>query len=53
MAFERKTRKGDTLVGNTVYVPKETDNAYLNAATTKKKKTRLMVETLVANAPKK
>lgn len=53
MAFERISRKGQKLVSSTLYVPKDTDDAYVNAATTKRKKSKLMVDTLVANAPKK
>lgn len=53
MAFERISRKGQKLIGSTVYVPKDADDAYVKAASPKKSKSKLMVETLVANAPKK
>jgi hypothetical protein len=53
MPFKRISRKGEELISSTVYVPKKADDAYVNAATPKRSKSRLMVETLVANAPKK
>lgn len=54
MAFKRISRKGVELISSTVYVPKVADDAYVKAVKdTSKSKSKLMVETLVANAPKK